>query len=192
MSELHGAHPFPAVRRLRDERDNFLKAWHWALENERVDMLAAALPAPTRIFHLAGLLHEGAALMQRTRKSVSQLPLALDLPLAEIHFSLRVGEYDTARDLLETLPPLEDLSPGQPHLALESLAGLAYVRWQVRDKKGARVHIERFLDLLDQASIEGFASPGLSYRRAAEVLEALGEEEKAEAMVKKVQQFQTG
>ncbi|NJN44869.1 MAG: tetratricopeptide repeat protein [Anaerolineae bacterium] len=80
------------------------------------------------------------------------------------------------------------LLPDLPLLALESIAGLAYVRWQQGDTMAAREHIDCFLELLGQGRIEGFASPSLSYGRAAEVLQVLGEEEQAETLFARVMQ----
>ncbi len=77
------------------------------------------------------------------------------------------------------------LTPEAPHQALESLAGLAYVRWKQGDETAARAHVNHFLALLARWDIEGFASPGLSYRRAAEVLKGLGALEQAEELLGK-------
>lgn len=75
------------------------------------------------------------------------------------------------------------LLPEIPHLALESLAGLAYVCWKGGQVADARKYIERFLASLEQVDIDGFASPVLSYGRVADVLRALGEQAQADALL---------
>jgi DNA-binding SARP family transcriptional activator/predicted ATPase/Flp pilus assembly protein TadD len=77
------------------------------------------------------------------------------------------------------------LVPDSPHLAMEAIAGLAYARWRQGNEASARTHINQFLDLQAQASIEGCYSPQLSYQRAAEVLRELGEAQKADAVLAK-------
>ncbi len=69
-----------------------------------------------------------------------------------------------------------------PRYALENVAGLAYIRWQMGDETAARTHIHHFLALSNQSLIEGSSSPGLSYGRAVQVLRGLGEETLAQAL----------
>ncbi len=75
------------------------------------------------------------------------------------------------------------LVPDLPHLAMESIIGLAYVAWQTGDEAAARAHINHFLNLMAHSRIEGFASPALSYGRAVEILRALGKEQQAAALL---------
>ena len=66
--------------------------------------------------------------------------------------------------------------PDLPRWSMEHVVGLAYVRWRQGDETAARAHIHQFLDMLAHSHIEGSSSPSLSYGRAVEVLQALGEE----------------
>lgn len=68
-------------------------------------------------------------------------------------------------------------------MAMESVVGLAYVAWQMGDEAAAHTHINHFLHLMEHSRIEGFASPALSYGRAAQLLQALGEEQQAAAVL---------
>ena len=109
--DLHGLHPLTAIRQLRPDRENLYKAWHWAVENNQYETLTATLPSLLRFYNLTGLLREGDALFRETRAAVTQLPIAHDLLLAHAKILLRLGENETVRTLLETLPSLENLSP---------------------------------------------------------------------------------
>lgn len=75
------------------------------------------------------------------------------------------------------------LVPDSPHLAMESVVGLAYVAWQTGDETAARAHINHFLHLMAHSHIEGFASPALNYGRAVQLLQALGEKQQAAALL---------
>jgi hypothetical protein len=72
-----------------------------------------------------------------------------------------------------------------PRCAMENVAGLAYIRWQMGDEATARTHIQHFLALSNQSLIEGSSSPGLSYGRAVEVLRGLGEASLAQEFLHK-------
>ncbi len=109
--DLYGPHPLAAIHQLRPERENIYQAWAWAVRHEAYETLQAALPSLTRFYNMTGLLREGEALLRETRTAVGQLPVAYDLLLAHINLLLRLGQYDTARTLLATLPPLETLAP---------------------------------------------------------------------------------
>ncbi|RMF49955.1 MAG: hypothetical protein D6755_01790, partial [Anaerolineae bacterium] len=73
--------------------------------------------------------------------------------------------------------------PDMPHLALESLAGLAYICWKEGNEHDARAYVARFLAALEHTEFAGFASPDLSYARVTEVLQALGEKAQAETLL---------
>ena len=68
------------------------------------------------------------------------------------------------------------LVPELPRWAMESVAGLAYVAWQMGDESAARTHINQFLALLATCPLEGSSSPSLTYGRCYEVLRALGDD----------------
>ncbi|GAB4537275.1 MAG: hypothetical protein Fur0018_28010 [Anaerolineales bacterium] len=85
-SDLYGPHPLPAVRQLRQERENIRTAWAWALENDATQAISAALPALVRFYDLSGLLREGDALLRDACAAVSHAPLAVDLLLARVRF----------------------------------------------------------------------------------------------------------
>ena len=67
------------------------------------------------------------------------------------------------------------LLPAFPRWAMESVAGLAYVAWQMGDNSAARTHINQFLALLATCPLEGSSSPSLTYGRCYEVLLGLGD-----------------
>lgn len=81
------------------------------------------------------------------------------------------------------------LMPEESRLAMESTVGLAYVSWQMGDESAARTHITHFLEMMADAFIEGSFSPSLSYRRAVQVLRALGQEQQAADLFTKAQQW---
>jgi DNA-binding SARP family transcriptional activator/predicted ATPase len=111
--ELHGPQPLTAIRQLRPERENIYRAWQWAAAHGRYEMITAVLPGLLRFYAITGLLREGETLIRETRTAVTQLPFAHDLRLAHTHLCLSLGQYNTVRALLDTLPPLESLSPRQ-------------------------------------------------------------------------------
>lgn len=117
--ELHGEQPLTAVRRLRPERENIHKAWHWAVENGRDELLTAVLPSLLRFYSMTGLLREGEMLLRETVTAVVQPPFAYDLRLAHAQLCLRLGQYDAVRATLDALPPVETLPP---HCQLEAHA----------------------------------------------------------------------
>lgn len=111
--DLHGPHPLTAIRQLRPERENIYQAWHWAVEHGRYELLTTALPSLLRFDSMTGLLREGEMLLRETRTAVTQLPFACDLLLAYTRLCLSLGNYDTVRALLVSLPPLENIA--EPH-----------------------------------------------------------------------------
>ena len=64
----------------------------------------------------------------------------------------------------------------------EALVGLAYVRFKQGNKMEARAYINRFLDMLGQSRMPGYASPSWAYTHVAEVLEGLGERVQSERL----------
>jgi predicted ATPase len=111
--DLHGPHPLTAVRQLRPERENIHKAWRWATQNGRYELLTAALPSLLRFYSLTGLLREGETLLRETRTAVTQPPFTHDLLLAHAGLCLSLGDYTAVRALLVSLPSLETIAPHQ-------------------------------------------------------------------------------
>lgn len=109
--DLHGPHPLTAIRQLRPERENIYRAWQWAVEHGRYELLTAALPSLLRFYSMTGLLREGEMLLRETQTAVAQPPFAHDLLLAHTQLCLSLGNYDTVRALLVSLPPLENIAP---------------------------------------------------------------------------------
>ncbi len=69
-----------------------------------------------------------------------------------------------------------------PQVALEAIAGLAYVFWHQGNIAAARRAVDRFLDLEREVELVGFFSPRFNYERIAFVLRALGRNEEAERL----------
>jgi tetratricopeptide (TPR) repeat protein len=150
--ELYGPSPLAAVRQLRPDRENIYQAWHWAVKNGQYEALAATLPSLLRFSNMAGLLREGEALLRQTRRSVTQLPLAHDLLFAHARLCLRLGEYETVRASLVSLPPLEDLSPIHRLEAHLQWGELCIVQTQIPE---SRYHTNQSLTLARALGNEG-------------------------------------
>lgn len=87
------------------------------------------------------------------------------------HAYAGLREWQRAREVYQqTIQYLETY----PQVALEGLAGLAYVSWKQKDRDAATAFVDRFLQIAEQTPIAGFASPELSYKRIAMILRALG------------------
>lgn len=66
-----------------------------------------------------------------------------------------------------------------PQVALEAIAGLAFVFWQQGDLAAAHHEVDRFLNLEKEVNLAGIFSPRFNYERIAFVLRALGRGEEA-------------
>ena len=87
------------------------------------------------------------------------------------HAYAGLREWQRAREVYQqTVQYLETY----PQVALEGLAGLAYVSWKQKDRDAATAFVDRFLQIAEQTPIAGFASPELIYKRIAMILRALG------------------
>ncbi|MCI0577372.1 MAG: tetratricopeptide repeat protein [Chloroflexi bacterium] len=100
---LRGRHPQSAITITQAELEHIRQAWQWAVEQQQVDLLRAAMSGLARFYHLAGLFQEAQQRLLATIQAVQSWPVApgATLLLCELHagasdFLGQSGQYEAA------------------------------------------------------------------------------------------------
>ncbi|MCB0017053.1 MAG: tetratricopeptide repeat protein [Anaerolineales bacterium] len=125
---LCGRQPQQVWPRLREELAEIRQAWHWALALQLAEPMLASLSGLGRLYELAGLFAEAAALLTQALADVAQWPAApaherlrLQLQLQQAHFLGQQGEYKAAISAAEAALALAE-GLGESELAAAAWA----------------------------------------------------------------------
>jgi tetratricopeptide (TPR) repeat protein len=72
--QMHGAGHLRALAQIGWEQENLRVAWHWAVEQGRIDLLAKSVDGLCLFYHLRGLTAEGIAACQLAIDRLTDLP----------------------------------------------------------------------------------------------------------------------
>lgn len=99
-----------AMQTLRQEYENMRLAWEWAVEHQRYDLLAAALPALSRFLEARGRFLEGIHWLTELAQRLEALPTGNDRQLACLYsrvmvrraqFAYHIGDFSSSLDYLD-------------------------------------------------------------------------------------------
>ena len=107
-SALGSAHSQQAVQDILSDLDNVRQAWQWAIDRPNLAAIRRSQSALILFYRLAGLLHEGAAVLAHAIERLHSLMIRVPEPSTEIqlvlnrlyieqcHFFRRLGQYAPA------------------------------------------------------------------------------------------------
>lgn len=171
-----------------EAEEAFRRALHLAEALHYPPLRKSVLEGWTRLLVLQGKHEEAVQLAQEALRfaamDVNDEQVRHTTVLACLgHAYVGLQQWNRAREAYRHVTAL--LSE-MPQVAMEGLAGLAYVCWRQGEVVAAHKYVDNFLRMLEHTEITGCASPRLSYERVAAVLHEMGRPQDAKRVRAKI------
>jgi DNA-binding SARP family transcriptional activator/predicted ATPase len=121
---LYGEHPTTAISALKGEIDNIRKAWEWACENTRIDLIKLAIDGLASFYEFAGLISEGTRIfksaaqrIQRESSGPEAAEIVCGLLIKHLFLSLIRGKGENIEEEIEKVQQMAIEQDNQSQLA---------------------------------------------------------------------------
>lgn len=128
-------------REMVAQAEDLVKAWRYAVDAQRIDLMGPALPNLSILLHMGSRREEAAALCEHARGRVPFVPIGAGLAALQAMTYLALGRMDEARRT--ALEALSQGPQGRAQVWLEIC--LARVDWFNSDYEAGLAHAERAL-----------------------------------------------